>query len=80
MITIQMRVVVSRKILIWAAAYMLNNGMAHPYLMKRDMMEFLRRQIGQFGTDEFTLMGHNWQIDLAEEIPEATAWVDKRFA
>jgi hypothetical protein len=77
--TLIARVQVCRRHLVWAAAYMMHHGKAHPYLMKRDFLEFLRGQIAQFGTDESTLMGHNWQSDFENQIPEAEAWVDKRF-
>ncbi len=79
MITLRITVEVDRTTLIWAAAYMLSHGKAHPYLMKRDLMDFLREQIGQFGTHHDTLMGSNWEEDLEEKIPEATVWVNKRF-
>lgn len=47
-------------LIIWAAAYMLHHGKAHPYLMKVELLRFLRGQIAQFGTDTFTLKGENW--------------------
>jgi hypothetical protein len=79
MIRMHIRVEIDRETLIWAAAYLLHHGEAHPYLMKRNLLEFLRGQIKQFGTHHDTLMGSNWEDDFEKEIPEATAWVDKRF-
>lgn len=73
---LQVKCEINRKILIWAAAYLLEHR-SHGYLMKREVLEFLRNQLSQFGTE--CLTGENWDTDFWATIPEATKWVEKRF-
>lgn len=77
MITLQVKCKINRDDLIFAAAYLIRAGENHPYLMKKQVLDFLRQQLSLFGTE--VLKGEDWEEELKEYLPKATVWVNKRF-
>lgn len=73
---LQVKCPVTKEHLIWAVSYLRANN-AHGYVMKREVLEFLREQFSQFGTRH--CFDSSWEEDYAAQLPFAKSWVQKRY-